>query len=116
VAVAIIVAVFRLVRGGHHSATPGGDLERLNRRPGPTFSFEVRHDLRLAYNKLAMTRGTLVRFLAACRHPSGRLGVNHCFVTVTLAGTHDHGCELVVIGENRLPAGTEKPERCSKAS
>ena len=53
-----------------------------------------------------------MRILAACCRPTERAGVNHCLVTVTLAGTIDRGCELVDIGPSGFPAGPGKHEKC----
>jgi hypothetical protein len=66
-----------------------------------------------SYNARAIVTGNPVRILAACCQPTGKVGINHCFVTVTLAGTIDRGCELVDIGPSGLPAGPGEHERCS---
>ena len=65
-----------------------------------------------SYNAGAVVTGNPVRILAACCRPAERVGVNHCFVTVTLAGTIDRGCEAVDIGPSGLPAGPGRHERC----
>ncbi len=65
------------------------------------------------YNARATLAGNPIRILAACCRPTGRVGINHCFVTVTLAGTKDRGCESVDIGPNGLPAGPGKHETCT---
>ena len=64
------------------------------------------------YNARAVVAGNPVRILAACCRPTERAGVNHCLVTVTLAGTIDRGCELVDIGPSGFPAGPGKHEKC----
>jgi hypothetical protein len=65
-----------------------------------------------SYNARAIVTGNPVRIIGACCQPTEKAGVNHCFVTVTLAGTVDRGCELVDIGPSGLPAGPGKHERC----
>ena len=65
-----------------------------------------------SYNARAIVTGNPVRILGACCQPTEKAGVNHCFVTVTLAGTVDRGCELVDIGPSGLPAGPGQHERC----
>ena len=75
---------------------------------GPTF--------KTSYNKRAVKVGTPVRILAACCHSTGKAGVSHCFVTVTLAGTNDLGCESVDIGLDDLPVGPGKHELCLRAA
>ena len=64
------------------------------------------------YNTRAVTAGNPVRILAACCQSTQMAGVHHCFVTVTLAGTIDRGCELVNIGPTGWPAGPGKHEKC----
>ena len=66
-----------------------------------------------SYNARAIVTGNPVRILAACCRPTEKDGVNHCFVTVTLAGTIDRGCELVDIGRSGWPAGPGTHERCT---
>jgi hypothetical protein len=123
VAVAIVVAVVLVAKRGHHSAAPPVASSVSTTVPTAPPSAAIPRSCakfgttwRLAYNKRATTSGNPVRILAACCQPTGRLGVNHCFLTVTLAGTNDRGCELVDIGENGLPAGPGKHEPCSNAS
>jgi hypothetical protein len=65
-----------------------------------------------SYNQHAVVAGNPVRILDACCQPSNKAGINHCFVTVTLVGTRDRGCESVDIGRNGLPAGQGKHEVC----
>ena len=69
---------------------------------------------RLGYNKQAAKAGNPIRILDACCRPASRLGVSHCFITVTLAGTKDRGCESVDIGKNGSVAGPGKHETCPK--
>jgi hypothetical protein len=69
---------------------------------------------RLGYNKKAAKAGNPIRILDACCKPASHLGVSHCFVTVTLAGTKDRGCESVDIGRNGAVAGPGKHETCPK--
>lgn len=83
-----------------HSATPGASCSSF----GPTWAH--------TYNARAVVAGNPVRILAACCRPTERTGVNHCLVTVTLAGTIDRGCELVDIGPSGFPAGPGKHEKC----
>jgi hypothetical protein len=71
---------------------------------------------RLGYNKQAAKAGNPIRILDACCRPASRLGVSHCFITVTLAGTKDRGCESVDIGKNGAVAGAGKHETCPKPS
>ncbi len=68
---------------------------------------------RLSYNKTAKRSGNPIRILSACCSPTSRAGVSHCYVTVTLAGTKDLGCETVDIGKNGVPAGPGKHEECA---
>jgi hypothetical protein len=65
-----------------------------------------------SYNAKAVLAGNPVRILSACCTPTETAGVNHCFVTVTLAGTRDRGCESVDIGPNGWPAGPGKHRKC----
>ena len=117
-----MVAVILLATRGHHSAAPPATtgVSTVPTAPAssaiPTSCTQFGTTWRLAYNKRAATSGNPVRILAACCRPTGKAGVNHCFLTVTLAGTHDRGCELVDIGENGLPAGPGKHERCANVS
>jgi hypothetical protein len=69
---------------------------------------------RLSYNKKAAKAGNPIRILDACCRPASQLGVSHCFVSVTLAGTKDRGCESVDIGRNGSVAGPGKHETCPK--
>jgi hypothetical protein len=122
VCLGVAVVVVLLATRGHHAAAPSVS-STVSTAPTasassaiPTSCTKFGTTWRLAYNKRATTSGNPVRILAACCQPTGRLGVNHCFLTVTLAGTNDRGCELVDIGENGLPAGPGKHERCSNAS
>ncbi len=64
------------------------------------------------YNKEAAKAGNPVRILSACCRPTKTQGVNNCYVTVTLAGTRDRGCESVDIGKNGVPVGQGKHEDC----
>ena len=122
VCVGLAVLILLLVTRGHHSAAPPvtSSVSTVPAAPAssaiPTSCTKFGATWRFAYNKRATTSGNPVRILAACCQPTGRLGVNHCFLTVTLAGTNDRGCELVDIGTNGLPAGPGKHERCSNAS
>jgi hypothetical protein len=68
---------------------------------------------RRSYNKTAIKSGNPIRILAACCRPASRAGVNHCYITVTLAGTKDRGCETVDIGPDGLPAGPGRHEVCT---
>jgi hypothetical protein len=65
-----------------------------------------------SYNQNAIQAGNPVRILAACCHSTGTIGIHHCYVTVTLAGTPYRGCESVDIGRNGLPASVGRHERC----
>src|SRR5262249_35864664 len=65
-----------------------------------------------SYNQSAIEGGNPIRLLAACCHSTDRIGVHHCYVTVTLAGTPYRGCESVDIGRNGLPASVGRHERC----
>jgi len=65
-----------------------------------------------SYNQTAIQAGNPVRILAACCHSTGTVGVHHCYLTVTLAGTPYRGCESVDIGRNGLPASVGRHERC----
>jgi hypothetical protein len=121
VLVAAVVAVVVVATRSHRSASPAtSSVAAFPATPVspavPTSCTRFGTTWRLAYNKRAATSGNPVRILAACCQPTGRPGVNRCFLTVTLAGTNDRGCELVDIGENGLPAGQGKHERCSNAS
>ncbi len=65
-----------------------------------------------SYNVKAVRQGNPIRMLSACCQTSGQVGVHHCFIKLTLAGTKDLGCETVDIGSNGLPAGTGTHEKC----
>ncbi|HEY4346841.1 MAG TPA: hypothetical protein VGM80_04570 [Gaiellaceae bacterium] len=67
---------------------------------------------RKSYNAKAVKVGNPIRILAACCQSTKTPGIHHCYVTVTLAGTLDRGCESVDIGKNGMPAGTGKHEEC----
>jgi hypothetical protein len=67
-----------------------------------------------AYDRVASSEGNPVRILSACCRPSTRPGVHWCFLTVTLAGTKDRGCEYVPIGPKGTPVGPGKHETCPK--
>lgn len=69
-----------------------------------------------SYNRTAIQVGNPIRILAACCHSTGRVGIHHCYVTVTLAGTPYRGCESVDIGRNGLPASVGRHERCMTAA
>lgn len=71
---------------------------------GPTWSH--------TYNKRAAEAGNPVRIVAACCKRAVKAGVHSCYVTVTLAGTTDRGCESVDIGKSGLPVGPGKHEDC----
>ena len=71
---------------------------------GPTWVHSYNHD--------AIQVGNPIRIVTACCHSTGRVGVHHCYVTVTLAGTPYRGCESVDIGRNGLPASVGRHERC----
>ena len=71
---------------------------------GPTWVHSYNHD--------AIQAGNPIRILAACCHSTGSVGIHHCYVTVTLAGTPYRGCESVDIGRNGLPASVGRHERC----
>ena len=64
-----------------------------------------------SYNRTAIQAGNPVRILTACCHSTGRVGVHHCYLTVTLAGTPYRGCESVDIGRTGLPASVGRHER-----
>ncbi|HEX4520715.1 MAG TPA: hypothetical protein VH063_14125 [Gaiellaceae bacterium] len=64
------------------------------------------------YNVKAIKQGNPIRMLSACCQVSGQIGVHHCFIKLTLAGTKDLGCETVDIGTDGLPAGEGKHEKC----
>src|SRR5579871_4792885 len=64
------------------------------------------------YNARAIVTGNPIRILSACCKPTGRIGISHCFIMVTLAGTRDRGCESVDIGKNGLVAGPGRHEAC----
>lgn len=68
-----------------------------------------------AYNAHAVLQGNPVRILSACCRPTQTVGVNHCFLTVTLAGTLDRGCETVNIGKNGLPSDIGRHAKCVAA-
>ena len=65
-----------------------------------------------SYNHTAVQVGNPIRILKACCHSTGRAGIHHCYVTVTLVGTPYRGCESVDIGRNGLPASVGRHERC----
>lgn len=65
-----------------------------------------------SYNAQATLEGNPVRILSACCRPTATAGVNHCFLTVTLAGTLDRGCETVDIGKNGLPSNVGRHAKC----
>jgi hypothetical protein len=65
-----------------------------------------------SYNAHAELVGNPVRILSACCRPTETAGINHCFLTVTLAGTLDRGCEVVNIGKNGLPANVGRHRKC----
>ena len=65
-----------------------------------------------SYNSQAVAAGNPVRILSACCRPTETAGVNHCFLTVTLAGTLDRGCETVDIGKNGLPSDVGRHAKC----
>jgi hypothetical protein len=65
-----------------------------------------------SYNENAIQVGNPIRIVNACCHSTGRVGIHHCYVTVTLAGTPFQGCESVDIGRNGLPASVGRHERC----
>ncbi len=65
-----------------------------------------------SYNVKAVRQGNPIRMLSACCQTSGQVGVHHCFIKLTLAGTKDLGCETVDIGSNGLPAGTGTHQKC----
>jgi hypothetical protein len=65
-----------------------------------------------SYNRDAIQTGNPIRILGACCHSTGTIGIHHCYVTVTLAGTPFRGCESVDIGRNGLPASIGRHERC----
>ena len=54
-----------------------------------------------SYNVKAIKQGNPIRMLSACCQVSGQIGVHHCFIKLTLAGTKDLGCETVDIGVGR---------------
>jgi hypothetical protein len=64
------------------------------------------------YNTRAVLAGNPVRILSACCTSTETAGVNHCFVTVTLDGTADRGCETVDIGRNGWPSGPGRHRKC----
>ena len=65
-----------------------------------------------SYNVKATKQGNPIRMLSACCQVSGQIGVHHCFIKLTLAGTKDLGCETVDIGVDGMPAGQGKHEKC----
>lgn len=65
-----------------------------------------------SYNRNAIQVGNPIRILGACCHSTGRVGIHHCYLTVTLVGTPYRGCESVDIGRNGLPASVGRHERC----
>jgi hypothetical protein len=65
-----------------------------------------------SYNVKAIKQGNTIRMLSACCQVSGQIGVHHCFIKLTLAGTKDLGCETVDIGVDGMPAGQGKHEKC----
>jgi hypothetical protein len=65
-----------------------------------------------SYNQTAVQVGNPIRILKACCHSTERAGIDHCYVTVTLAGTPYRGCESVDIGRDGLPASVGRHERC----
>src|SRR5262249_833646 len=67
---------------------------------------------RLPYNKTAKKQSNPIRVLDACCKPTERAGISHCFVAITLAGTHDRGCESVDIDADGKVAGPGKHEKC----
>jgi hypothetical protein len=67
-----------------------------------------------SYNRLASKSGNPVRIVSACCKHSPKAGVHWCFVTVTLAGTTDRGCEYVDIGAHGTPVGPGKHETCPR--
>lgn len=69
-----------------------------------------------SYNQSAIQAGNPIRIVAACCHSTGRVGIHHCYVTVTLAGTPYQGCESVDIGRNGWPASVGRHERCVAAA
>jgi hypothetical protein len=75
---------------------------------GPTWVHSYNHD--------AIQAGNPIRLLAACCHSTGMVGIHHCYVAVTLAGTPYRGCESVDIGRNGLPASVGRHERCVDAA
>jgi hypothetical protein len=65
------------------------------------------------YNAQAKKQGNPVRIVSACCGPRLKSGAHSCYVTVTLAGTKDRGCETVLISaKTGLPAGPGKHENC----
>jgi hypothetical protein len=106
VALALPVTLGLAPVAGAAAAPPGGHAAGVSGCStfGPTWA--------RAYNARAIVAGNPVRILAACCRPTSRAGVNHCFVTVTLAGTRDRGCESVDIGRNGLPAGPGRHRTC----
>jgi hypothetical protein len=69
-----------------------------------------------SYNAKAILTGNPIRILSACCRPTERIGISHCFIMVTLAGTRDRGCESVDIGRNGLVAGPGRHETCKNVA
>jgi hypothetical protein len=65
-----------------------------------------------SYDKKAARTGNPIRILAACCRSTKKPKIHHCFVTVTMAGVKEHGCELVDIGPDGMPASIGKHASC----
>ena len=97
--------------GGKHAASTSVSTSTTSSTPDAgcdTFGATWVH----SYNVKAIKQGNPIRMLSACCQVSGQIGVHHCFIKLTLAGTKDLGCETVDIGANGLPAGQGKHEKC----
>jgi hypothetical protein len=108
----LVAAAAALVLAALASASPGTNrmvaLTTGCTSFGPTWAH--------SYNHSAIQAGNPVRILAACCHSTATIGIHHCYVTVTLAGTPYRGCESVDIGRDGLPASVGRHERCVSAA
>ena len=98
--------------GGKHAASTSVSTSTGSSTPDSgcdTFGATWVH----SYNLKAIKQGNPIRMLSACCQVSGQIGVHHCFIKLTLAGTKDLGCEAVDIGADGLPAGEGKHEKCN---
>ena len=112
VCMGLVLALAACGSGGKHAASTSVSTPTGTSTPdtgcdtfGPTWVH--------SYNVKAIRQGNPIRMLSACCQVAGQLGVHHCFIKLTLAGTKDLGCEAVDIGQNGLPAGEGKHEKCN---